>query len=231
LPEGLFYQPASERKLMRNATDMAEDYKLNKRNEQAARRFFMPIENDFFLQRIHLEQEECSLLEGLQCGILNDYFVKFWDLDPSIPKLLLVQLILLLPYVCRITGDLDTTTTCLQKLLNEEVHITEKLPAHTKSEQVFELGNMQLGINSMCGNTFFEPYPVLECSIGPLQNSSVADYIENGRMDAFLKTFYRFFMPAEAEVITKVEIQQQKKKMFLKTPEHEEPVLGYSSFL
>jgi hypothetical protein len=231
LPEGLFFQPAGERSFMRNATDMAEDYKRNKKNEQAIRRFFMPIENDFFWQRIQLEKEECGLLEGLQSGILNDYFTKFWEIDPAIPKFLVIQLVLLLPYAHRITGDLEITAKCLQKLLNEEVRITEKLSPRTNADQDSELDNFQLGINSMCGNNFYEPYAVLECSIGPLQTSSVIAYIEGGERDAFLKTFYHFFIPAEAEVITNIEVANEKKQMHLKTADTEEPVLGYSSFL
>lgn len=233
LPEGLFYQPAAERAYLRTATDMAEDHKRNKKNEQAIRRFFMPIENDFFWQRIQLEKEECGLLEGLQSGILNDYFTKFWDIDAAVPKSFIIQLILLLPYAHRITGNLENTAKCLQKLLNEEVHIGEKLSPRTNAdaEQDFELGNLQLGVNSMCGNTFFEPYPVLECIIGPLQNSSVTDYTEGGGRQAFLKTFCRFFMPAEAEIITTIELANEKKQMYLKHEAFEEPVLGYSSFL
>ena len=60
LPEGLFYQPGKVKTVTRNATDMAEEYKANKKKEYAIRRFFMPLENDFFWQRVQLEKEECA---------------------------------------------------------------------------------------------------------------------------------------------------------------------------
>jgi hypothetical protein len=232
LPEGLFYQPGKLKPFSGSAADMAEEYKLNKKKEYAIRRFFMPLENDFFWQRVQLEKEECALLEGLQSGILNDYFTRLWNIDPSIPKSLIIHLILLLPYAHRIAGDLTLTAQCLQKLLQEEVSI-KKIPAAITSahDQMIMLGEQQLGIDMLCGELFYEPYPVIEFSIGPLQNSQIGDYLEGGNKEIFLRTFYDFFVPAEADVVTRIEVQEEKKNMHLKKAGNDELVLGYSTFL
>jgi len=194
----------------------------------------MPLENDFFWQRVQLEKEECGLLEGLQSGILNNYFTGLWNIDPSISKYLIIHLILLLPYAHRIAGDLTLTSQCLQKLLQEQVNVKKISPSMTYADedQMMVLGTQLLGNNMLCGTSFYEPYPVLEFSIGPLRNSPVSDYLEGGNKEIFLKTFYRFFVPAEAGVVTVLEVADEKKNMDLKPAAgEEEPVLGYTTFL
>lgn len=233
LPEGLFYQPGKVKPVKKNAGDMAEEYKINKKKEYAIRRFFMPLENDFFWQRVQLEKEECALLEGLQSGILNNYFTNLWNIDLSIPKSLIVHLILLLPYIHRIAGDLLLTVYCLEKLLQEKVAV-KKITARLTSadeDQIPELGKQLLGDNMLCGATFYEPYPVLEFSIGPLQRSEVHDYLEGGNKYAFLNAFYRFFIPVDADVVTVIEAADEKKNMHLKPDKGQEPALGYSTYL
>src|ERR1700743_2907662 len=97
LPEGLFFQPNGPSRSA-TAADMALDYKHNKKKEEEIRRFFLPLEHDFFWQRVQIELEEARLLEGWQTGMLDDYFVQFWGLSPAIPHAFILPLILLLPH-------------------------------------------------------------------------------------------------------------------------------------
>lgn len=47
LPEGLFFQPVQTSKKTISAADMAEEYRFNKKQELAVRKFFSPLENEF----------------------------------------------------------------------------------------------------------------------------------------------------------------------------------------
>lgn len=231
LPEGLFYQHASSQSKSDTAADMALDYRLNKQKEQEIRRFFFPFENDFFWQRLELEAEETRLLEGLQSGILNEYFMRFWGIPATIPRQCIVPLILLLPYACRIAGDLPLTAQSLELLLNEKVQVRQIIaPAvHTRSGFNHTLGGRQLGVDLVCGDAFVEDSPELECIIGPLQHAQVSDYLEGGEYFTFLQIFYQFFVPAGAGITTQIMVPAEKMHMQLK--QDNEPVVGYSTVL
>jgi hypothetical protein len=230
LPEGLFFQPGLSGKHIADAGEMAAEHKLNKQKEKDIRQFFQPFENEFFWQRVQIETEEAKLLEGFQSGILNDYFIRFWDLQLSIPKAFIVPLILFLPYANKIVGNLTLTAKCLELLLQEPVHVKKGMAPVTFSDSCFQkLGNQKLGVDMVCGSEFMEDYTLLEFTIGPLQHSNVADYLEGGKRSVLLETYYRFFIPADSDTSTNIEVPEEKKHMYLATDF--EPVLGYSSVL
>jgi hypothetical protein len=230
LPEGLFFQQFQQRG-KGFAADMAADHKRNKKKEEDLRQFFLPFDNDFFWQRIQLEQEEGRLLEGLQSGILNDYFVEFWNIPRSIPRAFIAPLILLLPYAHQIAGNLQLTAECLEQLLLEPVLVNQKRPdaTHTKSILSPGLGEGQLGLDMLCGEEFWEDCPVIEFVIGPLQRSRVTDYLDGGNRFEFLETFNRFFVPAGLDIEFAIRVPAENQNMIIL--QEDGPVLGYSSVL
>lgn len=229
-PEGLFFQIAQRESRYLTTDDMVLDYKQNSKKEEEIRRFFLPFDNDFFLQRLQLEQEETMLLEGLRSGILNDYFIRFWDLPAAIPKAFMAPLILLLPHAHKIAGDLKLTSQGLGYLLKEDVNLVQKFaPVCSAGSVPLLLGSGLLGVDMVCGDEFFEDNPVIEIEIGPLKNSHVKDYLEGGKRFVLLETFNRFFIPAGLDTITTVKVSSEKQDMLLERGA--EPVLGYSTVL
>lgn len=231
LPEGIFFLPIQRTKNNISAVDMVVDYKENKKKEENIRRFFLPFENDFFLQRIEVEEQETLLLKGLQLGYLNDYFIRFWNLPTSIPKHFIAPLILLLPYAYKIAGNRQLMAESLEQILNEPVRINcKKAPVEDASGiQIPALGETELGLNFVCGDSFTEDTPVFELEIGPLQDSRVTDYLAGGNRFVLLETFAKFFVPAGVDTTVSLILPPEKKNMVL--VKGEEPVLGYSSFL
>jgi hypothetical protein len=231
LPEGFFFQHREQKQKSQAAADMAVEYKENKKREAEIRRFFLPFENDFFWQRLQLEQEESRLLEGLQSGILNDYFIEFWNIPRTIPRKFTAPLILLLPYAHRIAGDMSLTAECLEQLLAEEVQISLKKSFFNHSESVWSpgLGEGQLGLNMLCGEDFREDSPLIEIEIGPLEESAITDYLQGGNRFELLEIFGRFFIPAGMDVQFNVRVQKEKENMVMDRGNY--PVLGYSTVL
>jgi hypothetical protein len=231
LPEGLFFAEREKKPSRYSAADMVAEYNQNKKREDEIRRFFLPFENDFFWQRIQLEREETRLLEGLQSGILNDHFVKFWNLPNSIPKSYVAPLILLLPYAHRIAGDLNLMAESLEQLLFEQVSIKQKRSASSNVPGLLSrgLGEAQLGLNMLCGERFLEDCPVIEFVIGPLQRTRVSDYLEGGNLYNLLSTFSGFFVPAGLDIEFSVRLPEEKQNMTMDTEQG--IVLGYSSVL
>ncbi|HLZ86543.1 MAG TPA: type VI secretion system baseplate subunit TssG [Puia sp.] len=230
LPEGLFFQPPQSSR-QSSAADLAAEYQVNRKKEDAIRRFFLPLENEFFWSRIQVEQEESRLLEGLQTGMLNDYFARFWGLPASIPRECVAPLLILIPHAYKIAGNLALTAQCLQQLLQEEVQVRQVPPESSPLPQGQEmgLGESSLGIDMTCGNEFFEDYPVMEWIIGPLVGSRVQDYLEGGRRHSLLETFTRFFIPAGIDTKLTLLLPEERQHMALRPGQ--EPLLGFSSIL
>lgn len=229
LPESLFFQAGDSRRA--SLADLTTDYRENKKKEAAIRRFFQPLEHDFFLLRMHMEEEETSLLNGLQSGILNEYFIRFWDLPVGIPRILLAPLVLLLPHAYKIAGNTGLTAQGLSLILKEQVSITNSSTWQTAATGTFPpvLGEGVLGLDTMCGDTFYEETPVFNIEIGPLQRSHVREYLEGGHRALVLETFNRFFIPVGIDIVVNVLVSPEKRHITLS--KEAEPILGYSTYL
>jgi Type VI secretion, TssG len=223
LPQGLFFQPGTSGQL--TAAEMAAEYKVNKQKEEDIRNFFMPFENEFMWQRIKIESEEISFLQGLQADILRGFFTRFWDFSSSIQTHMVNGLISLLPYVHKIAGSLEIIAKCLSHLLQEQVAAKTVISKimHLQNENILQLNQVQLGMNMICGMQFNEEQPIIELTIGPLNNSQIIEYLPGGSKADFINSFLSFFIPVGIDRTIKIE--QKNKEMLLQL--EEEPVLGY----
>lgn len=231
LPEGLFFQAPETALRQRSAADLAVDYQANKKKEESIRRFFLPLENELFLHRTQIEQEESRLLEGLQAGMLNDYFAKFWGIPASIPRECVAPLLILLPHAYKIAGNLFLTGQCLQQLLQEEVQARRSRPEPSLLPELqgLPLGGSRLGVDMTCGEEFYEDYPVMEMVVGPLVGSRLQDYLAGGRRHSLIETFERFFIPAGVDMKLTVLLPEERQHMVLRPGQ--EPLLGFSSII
>ncbi len=226
VPEGLFHQsymakPGSA------AAEMAAQSRIDKKKEQAARKFFQPIENSFFRQQVMIEQQEENILAGINNGLLNDYFFTFWEFPEGLNKTSAMLLVLLLPYAHAIAGDLSLMQDCLQILLQENVTISIVQPSACEAPATAsELGTGDLGNDMVCGHTFNEDYPCLQYVIGPLQHSKPVDYVTGGDNDLLLQVFNNYFAPFEADILIEVEVD--RSRALVELSKDESPILGYA---
>ena len=227
VPEGLFHQPYNGARSNNSAAEMAAQSRTDRKKELSARKFFQPIENSFFTQRVMLEQEEENLLAGMDSGLLNDYFFSFWEFPEGLNKTSALLLVLLLPYAHAIAGDLALMQDCLEILLQEKVTIS-LMPAEDcmAPGNACSLGIGELGNDLVCGQTFTEDYPCLQYTIGPLQNTKPIDYCTGGDNDLLLQVFNNYLAPAEADIIINVEVDRTRALVELDADES--PILGYA---
>jgi hypothetical protein len=231
LPEGIFFQADAETKKVKSADEMAEEYRINKKKETEVRKFFAPFENEFFLQTIKNEKVETNLLQGLRSGWLKEYFIDFWKLPQNIPTNAALVMVIFLPYVHRIAGDMQATAGVLQKIINEPVKINLVYERIISAEHdCNELGKHDLGSELICGESFKEQYPVAVVNIGPLEKTKAYQYVEGGNYFPLLQTFYNYFIPANADVKTTILLKQATEKFVLGGKENA-PLLGISSVL
>ena len=230
LPEGLFFQPEpNEYNRVMGVAEMAARYRTDKRKEKGIRTFFLPFEHAAFYQKLQAEEMERELLLELEQGMLHHYFKKFWELPPSLDDRAANYFIKLITLATHITGNWPLMEQFLSLLLEEEVQIKKREPGITQISGNTErgLGNQLLGDDMVCGTSFREHYPSYVCRVGPLINSKVYEFLPGGEKYIILETFNRFFVPADAELVTEINI----RKTEMSFDESNAPVLGYSSVL
>jgi hypothetical protein len=231
LPEGLFFQAEAGSRRAKTALEMAEEYRLNKKKEKEIRKFFAPFENEFFLHTLQNETIESNLLQGLRSGWLKEYFIDFWGLPHDIPVNAALVMVMFLPYVHTIAGDLEATAGVLQKIINEPVKIDLKYSYDNAGYSDYNvLGRFTLGSELVCGKSFREQFPVVTVSIGPLQKTKGYQYVNGGNYFSLLQVFYNYFIPANAEVRTTILLKSETEKLILNKNE-DAPLLGISSVI
>ncbi len=235
LPEGFFHNKP-DRNAKQEGGGAAESKRLNA-EENAARDFFLPFENELFLQKIQLELEERKIFFRFCESLFVDIFPAFWNIDAPGSRKYVSRMVKFLHFAYKMAGDFKQTEKCLEAILGEKVSIqleetTSTRRGGTESEGANKgcmLGNAALGVDFVCGDELQVTGKVLVFLLGPLKETRIADYLENGAIADFLQCFYRFFIPADLEVKTRVLASPDKQKFLLEPAEG--PFLGYQTVI
>ena len=233
LPEAIFHSQSDQP--LFSGHEMAKLSKKQKKEEKEARRFMLPFENELFYHRIQIELEERKILYHFSENLFNDIYPQFWRLERSLPEKLVSRLVLILHSAHKIIGKPDLTARCLGIILEEEVSVTVTRKA-TPSEILTDvngqkspgLGTTGLGVDFVCGNYSSGSDPVMEFMIGPLSNSRIEDYLENGSYSKFLTCFYSFFVPVEMDAVTIIQVSEMQQQFTL-NDDLSDVILGFNA--
>lgn len=233
LPQGMFHEFKQEPSSRVNAVaEMVVRYKKQQQQQQQARRFFQPLENEFFLQRVYLEQREKHLLFDVFGKDTDQLFHEFWELPPGLPDAAVNRLVKLLPYVHRIAGNMTLVKLCLEQVLEETVTITwQRRPQTVSTGNSIPLGECMLGVDAMVGTTCYTDMPVVTVSIGPVKRQRIYDYLPWQPYGKLLETCYGYLFPADVEINTLLEPSSGEKKVTLYDKQPEQGIMGYNFFL
>ncbi|RIV25444.1 hypothetical protein DYU11_09095 [Fibrisoma montanum] len=256
LPEGLFHQRTET-----DEREYAKEIAEQDRREQAARRFFRPIEQEFYLQGLLLELEERKYLiteDNLQQKEHGDILRGIWGLPADrlvrIPRpngsgwtttrdiLLdfrqLNNLLHLLPVAHRLINNRNLVERLLALVLGVPVQLRTIPPLliliETEPEDQigpFELGQIELGNFSLAG-IYQDTMPAVEIRLGPLNTAQLTDFLPEGRSRAVLDMLISYFLPAETENV--IHLLVDEANQFLQLVEKESSptsVLGWASYI
>jgi hypothetical protein len=234
LPEAIFHRPTDEG--LTTGHEMAKASKTQKREEKECRTFFLPFENEIFFQKVQLELTERKILQRFSENLFNDIFPEFWNLDLSLPKELVSKLMLLLHYTHIFVGDCELTAKALEIILNEPVKVNlvsdpgnSDIATVSQRQNTSPLGSSSLGQDMICGNQSEEQFMVIEFVIGPLSNTRIEDYLEQGSIARFLDVFFSYFVPLDL-VATKKIVGYAARQEFILSEEGPS-FLGYNTIL
>lgn len=235
LPEGMFH--ASPDSVGSSGKAMASDSKAEAKIEEETRKFFLPFENEFFYQRVQLELQERSILQRLSDNTFEDFFLNFWKIDRSLPRDLIINMSAMLPFIKDIVGDFELTANCLGAILDEKV--THKIAYSSKSfsekamgeaENGSTLGSAVLGVDMINGGYSLEKCKLIRFSIGPLKNTGLEPYLENGNIARFIECFCSYFLPMELDFEFEVIMPEDRQGLVL-GGEKDLAVMGYTTVI
>lgn len=234
LPEGLFHRKSGTETSQNKK--YSEDSVELKQEEKAARKFFLPFENELFYQRVNLELQERKVLSRFSEKIFNDVYPELWKLHRTINREYVYRMVLLLHLSYKITGNIQLIARCLQSIIEEKVEAQHKRTSQSSSVLTENMANLNdtflgagtLGVDFVCGEDYSIPIVEYEFTIGPLKNTKAADYLDNGSLTKFLNCFYSYFVPVEFEAKTKI-IVDETALNFILNKNGEGPVLGFET--
>jgi hypothetical protein len=222
LPEGLFHQPKGNSKT-NSVTDMVEEYRRYRQEEKYARKFFQPLEQEFFHYAVMIEQEERHIVSEMLNGSLEKIFSDFWDVKKNIPAELANTLGRIMPWLHQIKGDMALTAKTLGLILNKPVTVNEEFSVKEwRTDNVPELESISLGVNSVSGSGFYDNCVTWTFYIQEVTTDEITQYPPGEPYGRFLKRFEELFIPLEIEVEYDFGIVENKEEISA------EAVMGYS---
>lgn len=237
LPEGLFHQATG---YTRDQREVFAEIDEQGRRRSAARRFFQPIEQEFYLQRLRLELEERkydvsedNLRQNRQADILRE----FWGLPLELLTIRqLNNLLHLLPVAHRITPNQALVRQVFELILGVPVHLRTIPPLTFLIELTEgdvppsdELSRSELG-NLSLGGVYQDTMPAVEIRLGPLNGSQLNDFLANGRSRVILNLLITYFIPAESEVVDHL-IADEDNQFLVLADDDPTSVLGVASYI
>lgn len=226
LPEGLFHQTRGGSNTA-GLKGMVGEYRRYREEERQARKFFQPIEQELFRYAVMVEQEERKLQYGILNGNLESDFYRFWNIDQSLPKKPASVLVLIMPWIRQIKGDMQLTAKALSMILAKPVQVELCIVEEQQDNETgFMLGeNAALSMDTVCGSRFAEPYVQWVFIINGLATHEAEWYTPQKPYGKLLKRFEELFIPLDAEAQFEYHCEETI------TAEQLEPILGYGFYL
>lgn len=222
LPEGLFHQTRGNSKTQ-TVTQMTEEYRRFREEEKLARRFFQPLEQEFFRYSTLVEMEERNLAFDLLNGNLKNELLVFWGVPKDLPENIVRKLVQLMPWVGFIKGSPELSCGALSLLLSKEVQFSRSEFSRQKaSGSATSLGIGQLGIDTTAGEEFWEPGEYWTFTIDGVRKDEIEFYRPEGPFGKLLQHFEEIFIPLPIDIRFEFEVVPAAADV------ETDDVLGYS---
>lgn len=226
LPESLFHTPPSAFSEVSHQVRL----KQQQQEEQDARHFFLPFEQENYRLGVFLASQE----ETLFGESLDEKLVEFWGISPELNKTQQKQLAQIMPLLPQIVGNYKLTSYYLSLLLEEQVVVNDLGMSiqnkFVESSHNKPFGTMQLGKNWALGQTLEHYYPSIEIQIQGIKTSSIKRYFLEEQLNNTIRILARYFFPIDVSWTLDIELEVQDDfGLFLS--DEKENYLGYATSL
>ncbi len=231
LPQALTHSARTYKKGIKSAEEMIAEVKERHKEEDAARKFFLPFENELHHQCVNLELEERSIINGFLCNSrYTDLWSEFWQLPAILNDRQKAILIYLVPVIYKAAGNLRLVKLCYEAILEIPINIICKNGFRKNVTNSFSCGDdyLRLGVNFVCGDNFYNHAPYLEIVCGPLNNTLLQDYLPEGSGRDVISFLNSYFLPFDSEARIEILTGGDKGEYIL---DSDALRLGYTSYL
>lgn len=225
LPEGVTHTQQIIEGEDEEVSALSKGYRLRKTEEAAARKFFKPFEQEFFMQCVNLELKEHEMLLN-SSAIFHSFLRKFWNLPANLLQKYEVIMLRILPFIHEIAGNYEKIQGCLEQILNLPVSFKIEFKTVHFDSETNKLGESQLGRDFTVGSCLYAiPYSIF--SIGPIPIEKLQSFLPEGEVEEFLKIFFKYTIPLESELVINLVVD----KLVERENEAHFGILGYSTTL
>lgn len=200
LPEDLFHQPA----LAPGSTEkkaVLQELRDQAKTEAQSRRFFLPIEHEFFLQRVRLENEEKKFLFEKSDNVPAEIFDLLWDLPEFLDEKQKSRLGLLMPLLHSISGNMSMMGVAMESVTGDPVAIRPTVPRDLELPDTDSLGVAILGKSFLLGGTISSFQSGYRVTVSLSDEQSITDWLSGGKKRSLYEFLCTLLMPFDADVI------------------------------
>ena len=197
LPSGVFHQEIKQD----SDKPFNQIRKQGKAEEKAARKLFAPIENEFFIQKLSIQNTEEALKRNL-ANSEKSFLFDLWGIKDLVDKEFIFSFSKLLPLSQKISRNKTLIAKALEEILQNEVTIEEAwkpFDGHEKTPT--ETDDFVLGINSTLEtkqNSYL--FPKYLTTIKLKDPEAYIEYLPGGKCHQLIRVFWEYFVPLEIDL-------------------------------
>lgn len=236
LPEGLFHSLHAGSEIL-DEDVMIQDVRNKRRQEQNARKFFAPFENELFHLRTQLDQYESRLdMQTSFQDMSNLLLSNFPELHRLSPRQRVIWMHFI-PEIQSHKNDITYAQQLLRNLLNIPIEIKQlthdrKIDWQEIGLPPSTLGNCQLGVDSLTNMAYELNEAYLAITIGPSYPQLLKNYLPNAKDEYIIHLVLDHLFPAYLNRHLRYDLLPEVKHSYLSDDQHKNhTVLGHTSYL
>lgn len=214
LPEAVFHYNASKKKAK---DEILEEIKKTRQEEDEARKFFLPFENEFHIKRLFLELQYQNFLkfDATKSNrlLFESLYYNFGHLEDS----QILYLLYIIPLTYKIRADVEKIKYCLSRLIGLPLTIEYAPPRVKKYVAAFPigLGHALLGIDSIAGDSITSENRAYMIKISNIKSNKIHLYFLNSKIRSFIDCLLSLFLPANCDFELILEVDPQENQAFI----------------
>jgi len=236
LPEGLFHTLHAGSEIL-DEDVMIQDVRNKRRQEQNARKFFAPFENELFYLRTQLDQYESRLdMQTTYQDMSNLLLSNFPELHRLSPRQRVIWMHFI-PEIHNHKNDIAYAQQLLRNLLNIPIEIhrathDRKIDWQEIGLPPSTLGYCQLGVDSLTTMNFERNESYFNITIGPSYPQLLKNYLPNAKDEYIIHLVLDNLFPAHLNRQLRYDLLPEVKHSYLSDEQgNNHTVLGHTSYL
>ncbi len=228
LPENIFHQPTRGR-TEKNKFEVIDEIKKHRAEEKAARKFFLPLEQEYTAVKTLLHLLEDDFEKNTNNSKLISVFSEHWPILKKLDTYNASIFLRIIPLIHNIRNNFELASKTMSLILGIPIEIKLHQPGKIDASSfLFDLGGCVLGMDSTVGTDVFDGEYDLKINIGPLTENQLPDFITGGKYETIIDELLDYFIGANYLYHKEILIDELEKNFTL---QEGKAILGVNAFL